>query len=129
MKSIIELKNTVFELKTMIQDLEDSRVPVWDDDFYDYILKTEFAICLIGNVSNNDIVSFFTDKDGNLCKAPFFKVPVEWKMPHVLKALGAFPSISQAMKNNWNFEIPNGFSQHQVRINKVRGVITILKLI
>ena len=57
-----------------------------------------------------------------------FVAPPTWRMPHLLKALGAFESVSQAMKNGWNKDIPAGFSQHTVRIAKTKGCITIIKL-
>lgn len=57
-----------------------------------------------------------------------FVAPLAWRMPHLLKALGAFESVSQAMKNGWNIEIPPGFSQRTVRIAKTKGCITIFKL-
>lgn len=57
-----------------------------------------------------------------------FVAPAAWRMPHLLKALGAFESVSQAMKNGWNKDIPAGFSQHTVRIAKTKGCITIFKL-
>lgn len=53
--------------------------------------------------------------------------PHTWRMPVLLKTLGAFPSTSQASKNGWNLDIPIGFEQFVIRINKVRGVLTTVK--
>ena len=53
--------------------------------------------------------------------------PRSWRMPQVLRAIGAFASASEASKNGWNKEVPVGFSQHIFRINKIRGVLTIVK--
>jgi hypothetical protein len=57
------------------------------------------------------------------------RAPVGWKMNHLARSLGMFDSASQAAKNGWGMEIPNGFSQHVIRINKLKGVITIFKMV
>ena len=54
-------------------------------------------------------------------------VPPSFKMAHLMKRLGLFPSVGQAMKNGWNMDIPFGFSQHIVRINRIRGILTVFK--
>lgn len=53
--------------------------------------------------------------------------PREWRMPQLLRALGAFSSAGEAARNGWNFDIPVGFSQHVFRVNKIRGVLTVVK--
>ncbi len=53
--------------------------------------------------------------------------PSNWKHSHLVKRIGMFPSVSQAAKNNFGSEIPAGFSQVIVRINKLRGILSILK--
>jgi hypothetical protein len=60
--------------------------------------------------------------------APIFVAPAGWRMPQILKALGAFESTSQAAKNGWNKDVPSGFSQHTVRISHTKGCITLFKL-
>ena len=53
--------------------------------------------------------------------------PETWKVGHLAKRLGMFPSVSQAIKNGFGNDIPQGFSQVQVRVNKTRGILTIIK--
>lgn len=42
--------------------------------------------------------------------------------------VGMFPSANQARKNGFVGDIPGGFSQVILRINKIRGVLTIFKM-
>lgn len=53
--------------------------------------------------------------------------PESWKVGHLAKRLGMFPSVSQAIKNGFGNEIPVGFSQVQLRVQKTRGILSILK--
>lgn len=53
--------------------------------------------------------------------------PSEWKQSHIAKRFGMFPSTSQAMKNGFFSEIDCGFSQLQIRANKMRGILTLVK--
>ena len=59
---------------------------------------------------------------------PIFVAPVSWRMPQILKALGAFESSSQAAKNGWNTDVPCGFEQHTVRISNTKGSLVTFKL-
>lgn len=59
---------------------------------------------------------------------PLFAAPASWKFPQLLKALGAFPSTSQAFKNGWNKDIPEGFSSIAFRINRQKCIIAIHKI-
>ena len=54
----------------------------------------------------------------------FIKLPVESRWPNLLKEIGAFPSTSQARKNGWNKDIPDGWSE--VKIG--RRFIFVLKI-
>jgi hypothetical protein len=56
-----------------------------------------------------------------------WRAPIGWRMPQLLRALGAFASASEAGRNGWNSDIPLGFSQHVFRISKIRGVLTVVK--
>lgn len=57
-----------------------------------------------------------TDKDRDLFFGPidpedtFIEIQDHWIMAHILHAAGIFPSVSQARKNGWNKDIPNGFT-------------------
>lgn len=55
-------------------------------------------------------------------------VPAGWKMAHVMKALGCFPSVSAARKNGWPQDIPFGWSEFRIKHSKVRGTICLLNL-
>ncbi len=59
--------------------------------------------------------------------APVVQAPITWKVSDIACKLGMFPSRSQAMKNGFGMEIPNGFQQWFFRVNKMRGVITTFK--
>ena len=50
-----------------------------------------------------------------------------WRMPQLLKALGVFESTTLAIKNNWNKDIPTGYSEHKIKHSKVKGLICIWK--
>jgi hypothetical protein len=55
------------------------------------------------------------------------RAPESWKVGHLVKRLGMFPSASQAAKNGFGNDIPKGFSQVMVRVNKMRGILSIVK--
>jgi len=80
----------------------------------------DFGTVFIGNPPHQDIS---TPQSG----AFVFSAPKEWRMSHLLKALGIFSSSSQAAKNGWGFDIPSGCSSHLVRANKVLGEIWLHK--
>jgi len=55
------------------------------------------------------------------------KAPETWKVSNLAKRVGMFPSTTQASKNGFGADIPKGFSQVIVRVNKLRGIISIFK--
>ncbi len=118
----IDLETTVFEFAEVVSAIE-RRAPFIKNG--EVILLPDFGSFLVGNPSPEDIDLFLHPVDGEV----MFTVPADWRMPNLLKALGAFDSISRAMKNGWNFDLPEGFSQFVVKINRIKGVITILKVI
>jgi len=73
----------------------------------------------ISSIENIDL--FLRDQEAPLT------APETWKVGHLVKRLGMFPSVSQAVKNGFGNDIPQGFSQVQVRVNKTRGILTIIK--
>lgn len=83
---------------------------------------SDFGIVVVGEKCEG-----FDDLMGLRSTDILMTAPVEWRMAHLMHRLGAFPSVGQARKNGWDVEIPEGFSQHVVRISKVRGVVTIWK--
>lgn len=87
----------------------------------------DFGTVLIGFASRqeaeaDELMPLFV---GDTCIVWF--APNEWKVGHLAKRFGMFPSISQAIKNGFGSDIPVGFSQVQLRVNKLRGVLTIFK--
>jgi len=124
----INLDGTVFEFKTVVMDLPQQQffvkghcrnmvdfgtVIVIDPDVQDQITRKR--------------VKFIEDYMASP-KSPLFSAPIGWRMPHVLRALGAFKSATAASKNGWDLDIPEGYSEHQVRIANVKGIICIHKI-
>lgn len=59
----------------------------------------------------------------------FVKLDSESRFPHLLRQIGVFPSTSQAMKQGWNKDIPEGFSEWFIGQGKNKKWICILKII
>ncbi len=57
----------------------------------------------------------------------FQEFPVETKFPQLLKALGIFPSTSEARRNGWDKDIPCGWTDFE--IGKLKKRISILKIL
>ncbi len=59
----------------------------------------------------------------------FLKMEPESRFPHLMRQLGIFPSTSQAIKNGWDKDIPEGFSHWIIGKGKSnRKDIWILKI-
>lgn len=91
------------------------------------ITMPDFGTVLIGFSSREELeaeelLPFFAGDTDVLWTAPS-----EWKLGHIAKRFGMFPSVSQAAKNGFGGDIPVGFSQVQLRANKMRGVLTFFK--
>lgn len=91
------------------------------------VTMPDFGTVLIGFASREEFLSEellpFIAGDTDI----LWTAPKEWKLGHIAKRFGMFPSVSQAAKNGFGGDIPNGFSQVQMRANKVRGVLTFFK--
>lgn len=150
-KTLIDLNNTVFEFKTVVGDLprckfvlkgktEKECKPREFTDFGSVFLIDPQVVDLL---TPEDIEFIAEDhkplekkklEDSDdfelveLPSGPHFKAPHTWRMPQVLKALGAFKSSTAAAKNGWDLDIEEGFSQFQIRINNIKGVITLHKI-
>lgn len=129
MKTPIDLSNTVFSFPKFLGGFRDS-LPTADIVVSDKsvagsksIRLPDFGNILVGSPTPENIESIL--QPGN---EPLFKAPETWRMPQLLKALGAFDSASSAAKNGWNFSIPDGLTSHVIKINRVKGIITIFKL-
>lgn len=78
---------------------------------------------LIGKPIEEDKDLFF----GPLSGAEDFKLKEDMLFANLLVELGLFSSTSQARKNGWNKNIPEGFTD--VIVGKLKTRITILKII
>jgi hypothetical protein len=61
--------------------------------------------------------------------APVFCCPDTWRMPQILRALGAFQSAGEASRNGWNRDVPEGFSEHFFKLNRIPGSLCVFKKI
>lgn len=143
-KSLINLESTVFEFKTVVSELPrcnffiKGQVKRLTDFGSVFLIEPE-----VMNLLTPGDIEFITsihqptieekpelpfDKLVELPSGPHFKAPHTWRMPQVLKALGAFKSSTAAAKNGWDFDIPEGVSEFQIRINNIKGVITLHKI-
>lgn len=141
-KFLINLDSTVFEFRNVVGDLpkcnffikgnvkkltDFGSVFLIDPEVIDLLTPDDIElIASLHRPMNQQLV------DGLLVEevptGPHFKAPHSWRMPQVLKALGAFKSSTGAAKNGWDFDIPEGVSEFQIRINNIKGVITLHKV-
>ena len=119
----INLDTTVFNLSEVVPMIE--RQITLRHKSGMLVKFPDFGSIVVGNPSNEDIELFLQPGEGE----PIFVAPSTWRMPNLLKALGAFSSISAAIKNGHDKDIPDGFTQILLRINRVKGVVTILKIL
>ena len=80
----------------------------------------------------NVIIGTITDDDVNLFFGPirdddiFVRLPIDTRFPTVMHTFGFFKSKSQARKNGWDKDVPEGFFSQ--RIGKKKRLLTILKI-
>lgn len=123
------IENPDFILKNFVDDsIQNKRTIVFSPktvrDFPHIGLTTDFANIFVGTEPSQEDLELFGIDKGTIT----IIVPSEWRWPQLAKMLGMFDSSTQASKNGWNKDIPKGFSQEEVRINKIRGIVTILNL-
>lgn len=126
-KTPINLDSTVFEFKSMVHDLSQETFFVKGNprrmvDFGTLVIVDDELQPL-----DQEFVSFI-ERMMAVDSGPIFTAPFKWKMPHILRALGAFKSASAAMKNGWDMDVPEGWNEHFMRISKVKGVLTTFKV-
>lgn len=126
-KQAIQLENTVLDFSALVSSLPIETYfvkgkPTGMVDFGTLVIHEDESL----SEENWNFINEVHSIDEHM--SPVFLAPWSWRMPHVVKALGAFSSTSAAMKNGWNLDVPMGISEHPVRINKIRGVITIHKV-
>jgi hypothetical protein len=86
--------------------------------------SSEFNILIGPGVGEADKDLFF----GPLRDTDVFQIfDVKARFPELLAALGIFRSRSEARKNGWDKDIPDGFLDF--RIGKLKKRITILKIL
>ena len=85
----------------------------------------EFNILIGDGVLETDKELFFGPLNS---MDKFLKFPISHRFPQLLRELGIFPSTSQAIKNGWDKDIPDGFSTWKIGSNKNRKYIYILKI-
>lgn len=128
MRTPIQLDSTVFDFAQVSGALEDNLDRYITVKHKGKLTKMfDFGSVLIGPGSTHPDVQWFIEESPATLNT-FFSAPLDWRMPQLVKALGAFKSAGEAKRNGWDKEIPEGWSQHVVRIGHIRGVIHILKL-
>lgn len=115
---MINLETTVFNLPEIVNQVPNTKTWIKNKP----LTVADFGTIFIGDITDED--KEISNPQGG---APIFTCPSVWNISHILKALGAFPSTSQARKNGWDFEIPEGISVHVIRVNKIKGEIWIHK--
>lgn len=123
MKTPINLENTSFDMKLMVSKLEMSSFCLFDGTSHKLVKTTDFGTLFVGG--SIEQASWLAEETP---QAPVLACPETWRMPNVLKALGAFESTSQARKNGWDLDIPEGIAFHSLRINKVKGILVTMKI-
>jgi hypothetical protein len=98
-----------------------TELPLADLDAATLTGGTEVNV-LIDECHSSWIGKLFEPQEGEF----FTRVPIEMTWAHLLAYLQCFPSISQARKNGWDKDIPEGWSE--VTIGKARRLrIYVLK--
>jgi hypothetical protein len=121
---MIDLPTTRYELFEACSEPFGSFVDVWRTDRLERF--NEFCVVFHGweTVSPewkaHAIECFFA---GNGNRVVALAAPKAWRLPQVLKSLGAFASTGDARRNGWDRDVPEGLTPHIVRIAKVRGVV------
>ena len=130
-KAFISLENTVFDFGFLVaESVNRPRIHVLDTKHGGLIKLADFGVVVIGWDSlpvvdarwKDDIAGWLFDE------SPVMSAPESWRMPQILRALGAFKSAGEAARNGWNLDVPDGLSQHTLRLCKVKGVISVFKI-
>lgn len=120
----INLENSGFRLGEVIGTSWEPNIDLFHKE--KWVRLKDFGTILIGR----DPFNAFNRRACNLdSTAPIFLAPESWRMPQVLKALGAFASAGDAARNGWNKDIDSGMSQHVFKLNRILGCITIFKVV
>lgn len=82
----------------------------------------DFCIVLIGD-KPKDFDAIMSIKPSDL----IFKCPGHFTQAHIAAALGAFKSVTAARKNGWDKEVEQGLSEMNLRINRIKGIVSVWK--
>lgn len=125
MRPVIDLETTKFDFASV---LSVSWEPIIDTMHKEKWIRTkDFGVILIGRDPTNEFNRHVCDISADGGGAPVFVAPVTWRMPHILRALGVFKSAGDAARNGWNMDVPEGLSQHCLKINRIFGCLHIFK--
>lgn len=129
-KAFISLENTVFDFGFLVTEASNRPgMPILDSRRGGLIKLADFGVVVVGwdNPTvdarwKDDIAEWLLDE------APVMSAPESWRMPQILRAIGAFKSAGEAARNGWNLDVPDGLSQHTLRLHKVKGVLTVFRI-
>lgn len=129
MKTPIDLATTVFDFTALVAENED-RALFFDKKNLKLQSLADFCTVLVGWDKLTDerwktLVVQSLELESR--QAPIFLAPESGNMAHIMRALGAFPSVGEARRNGWNIDIEEGIMLHACRIRKIRGVVTVFK--
>ena len=124
MKSPISLDGTSFDFREVCSKVPQRTFLTWENGKEKLQKLSDFGTIFIGQDSFLNC-SWLAEEAP---ESPIFVSPDSWRMPQIVKALGAFESTSQARKNGWDKDIPFGIGFHMMRINKIRGMVITMKL-
>lgn len=88
-------------------------------------VTTDLGTLIVGGTREDidpEMLAFIADDTDMI-----YTMPETWTMAHLCKRLAMFPSVTQAQKNGKG-QVPMGFSQHQLKVNHVRGVLTVYRI-
>lgn len=121
-KTPISLSDTKFLLSEVMSTSWEPKIDTFVKGKWSRV--SDFGTIFIGCEPDSEIPLLVLGEGDS---APLFTAPDGWRMSHILKALGAFQSASEASKNGWNKEIPFGLSEHHFRLAKCFGSIHIFR--
>jgi len=130
MKTWIDLSATVFDLSAVASKITD-RIQVLTKDKTGLLWMSHACTVITGWESLTDERwrdSILQTLDLLEPQSPVFTVPTTWRMPHVMKALGAFKSNGDAAKNGWNKDIEEGMTVHTFKLAHSKWAFTTFKV-
>lgn len=126
MHTWIKLAETVFNLLTMVNNIEDT-VPVMAKDGTGTVKMPHVCTIITEDFfllpeETQAVIREALELENPL--SPVFVVPKPWRMPQVMKALGVFKSTGEASRNGWNKDIEFGISVHSCKMNHAKRWFT-----